>query len=893
MATKNFSVKNGLTVGNVIIDAGTNSIAGIDSITALQALLTDITTTGNANLGNVANVHIGGGLAKQLLQTDGNGGLSWYSYTPDSGLTAAVDVFTGSGDTATYTLSLNPASENFTTVVIDGVTQLKTTYSVSGTTLTIGANLPPFARMEVTTLVGYGNSALTATVDTYLGNGNANTYQLSVTPPSVGATSVIIDGVSQLKNAYVLDGQQIILGEALPADSVLEITTLIGADLSPNYANYAGEANIANTAYSVSVANVSGIGNIATVNLDGNASNVLTGSGTWVNITASDNANYANYSGEAAIANLATYATTANSVAGANVIGTVANATSAATANSVDAANITGTISFATSSTTANTAATVTANAQPNITSVGELSTLTVIDNVTAANFLVASGGSIGINPQGEIHVAKNGSDTTGVGSVSNPYRTISYALTLAGSGTKIIVHAGNYNEDVTVANLASVAISAYQPGASNPQTYSIIGNVTTSGNTGGLLLHSVGVIGNLTHASTGSFFIKDIQLGSGANTTTFTKSGSGYLEVTGGDWQGGNAYVNITGAGPAVFDNVKLSNVTVNNASASTLIRNSTTVINTTLISGTLTVVASTLYGNSNTAAAITTAAGTLNLQNLLILRANATAGLMTIGASTAYIYDDIYFDKANSALGGIPIANTIYAGPVDFQAIRADSIALSANISATRFIGSGANLTAIAGANVTGIVANATMATTAGTVTTAAQPNITLTGTLTSLNVSGNITVNSKQAVNGPAFAVYADSTTQTIVSSTQTKVLFQVEEFDTNSNFANSRFTPTVEGYYQLNSEIRIGGPSDTGESMMGIWKNGSEYRRGYNSSGTEQGANFYSMGVSTLVYANGSTDYFEVYAQQSSGSSKDITTVNASYLTWFNGTMLRGA
>jgi hypothetical protein len=55
----------------------------------------------------------------------------------------------------------------------------------------------------------------------------------------------------------------------------------------------------------------------------------------------------------------------------------------------------------------------------------------------------------------------------------------------------------------------------------------------------------------------------------------------------------------------------------------------------------------------------------------------------------------------------------------------------------------GNGSGLSAIAGGNVTGTVANATFATsatTAGTVTTAAQPNITSTGTLSSLAVSGN---------------------------------------------------------------------------------------------------------------------------------------------------------
>jgi hypothetical protein len=61
-------------------------------------------------------------------------------------------------------------------------------------------------------------------------------------------------------------------------------------------------------------------------------------------------------------------------------------------------------------------------------------------------------------------------------------------------------------------------------------------------------------------------------------------------------------------------------------------------------------------------------------------------------------------------------------------------------ANINGAHF-GSGAGLSSLTGANVTGTVPAATTATTAGTVTTAAQGNITSVGTLTSLSVSGNI--------------------------------------------------------------------------------------------------------------------------------------------------------
>ena len=156
--------------------------------------------------------------------------------------------------------------------------------------------------------------------------------------------------------------------------------------------------------------------------------------------------------------------------------------------------------------------------------------------------------------------------------------------------------------------------------------------------------------------------------------------------------------------------------------------------------------------------------------------------------------------------------------------------------------------------------------------------------------LNVSGSYQVAGKQAVNGPAFRAYIDGS-QTISSGSQQKVTFGTETFDTNSNFSSSRFTPTVEGYYQLNATVRISGSSGTGEVMLTIWKNGSEYARGTNEQGTEQGNNFYSMQVSDLAYANGTTDYFEIYIQQTSGGNRDTTA--GQNISYFSGCMVRGA
>lgn len=71
-----------------------------------------------------------------------------------------------------------------------------------------------------------------------------------------------------------------------------------------------------------------------------------------------------------------------------------------------------------------------------------------------------------------------------------------------------------------------------------------------------------------------------------------------------------------------------------------------------------------------------------------------------------------------------------------------------ISSNITSAYFIGNGATLASITGANVTGTVANATFATTAATVTTGAQPNITSTGTLANVTSTGNIDGNNISA-------------------------------------------------------------------------------------------------------------------------------------------------
>lgn len=232
-----------------------------------------------------------------------------------------------------------------------------------------------------------------------------------------------------------------------------------------------------------------------------------------------------------------------------------------------------------------------------------------------------------------------------------------------------------------------------------------------------------------------------------------------------------------------------------------------------------------------------------------------NGTIALLASGTARTIPNDGVFIDSIRSSGSGSP------------------NYILQYN-SSTKEVFYGTSGTVGGAVYITNTISSTVSSTVTSTVTNTLTPTITSTTT------------------TYPAFSAYpSSSVTQTISSGSQQKVLFQNEEFDINSNFANSRFTPTVAGYYQLNAVARISGTMGTGESMLVIWKNGAEYKRGWNQSGTEVGANFLAMQVSALVYANGTGDFFEIYIQQGSGSNRDITVAhNPGYgnITWFNGT-----
>jgi hypothetical protein len=143
-----------------------------------------------------------------------------------------------------------------------------------------------------------------------------------------------------------------------------------------------------------------------------------------------------------------------------------------------------------------------------------------------------------------------------------------------------------------------------------------------------------------------------------------------------------------------------------------------------------------------------------------------------------------------------------------------------------------------------------------------------------------TGTIALTSQLPVAGPAFSAYASSGTA-ISGGVSTKITQDTEEFDTNNNFASSRFTPTVAGYYVINCGCNV--PASN-YGLAEIYKNGSVYKRGSNG-----GSAINSSYVSSIVYLNGSTDYVEFYFTD--GSS--VTTGSGQANSYFNGCFVRSA
>ena len=142
----------------------------------------------------------------------------------------------------------------------------------------------------------------------------------------------------------------------------------------------------------------------------------------------------------------------------------------------------------------------------------------------------------------------------------------------------------------------------------------------------------------------------------------------------------------------------------------------------------------------------------------------------------------------------------------------------------------------------------------------------------------------------VGGPAFNAYATQNSQSISNNSEATVVYQNENFDTAScyNNANGVFIPNVAGYYQLSYSVIFYSIITSGEFYAYVMKNGSGSAAGLMGWDTVGGTTVYGYSASIIVYANGTTDSFQIRTAQACGSARTIS--SSSY---FSGCFLRGA
>lgn len=129
-------------------------------------------------------------------------------------------------------------------------------------------------------------------------------------------------------------------------------------------------------------------------------------------------------------------------------------------------------------------------------------------------------------------------------------------------------------------------------------------------------------------------------------------------------------------------------------------------------------------------------------------------------------------------------------------------------------------------------------------------------------------------------PAFSAY-QSSAQTLTSASYTKITFTTEDYDSNNNFASSRFTCTVPGIYQFTGGVAVG--SSRTEIITAFYKNGAVFKY-FGEDNTGSARSYGTVQISLIA-----TDYVELYAYFAVGQAISATAAD----TYFQGILLKAS
>ena len=768
MSIKPLNSIAGYSVGEfpstTIIDANGNVSTGNFLVSAL------------ANLGAVGNVKVSGGSAGQVLSTDGNGNLSFVTTA------TAGSIFNGTSNVSIPVSNGNinlVAGGNTTLVVTATGANIAGTGNFSGNVSVGGlltdniyhANGAPFDLQQAAgtnTQIQYnmGNNFAASANFTFNDTTNVLTVNGNIAAGNANLGNLVT------ANFFSGAGNNLSNIQGTNVSGAVAFATTANAVAGANVSGQVGNALVAGTVYTNAQPNITSVGNLTSLDVTGNlaAGNISTG-GAGGNITMSGG----NLTGANVIsANLFSgNGSSLSAIAGGNVTGQVGNALIAGTVYTNSQPNITSVGTLTSLAVTGNLSAgnanlgnlaianfvqgTLTTAAQPNITSVGNLSALDVTGNIVTSANLVTNlivGQSTGVS-------------ITATGTNQN--------ITLVPSGTGFVNVSGKI-----VGNLATpvastdAATKQYVDDVAQGLHVHASCNVATTGTlatiSGGTVTYNNGTAGvGATLTTTGLYdAIDGVSLSNGmrilvkneanaahngiydrTSTTVLTRSADfdTGAEIQGGDFTFVTAGTQYNSTGWVQVDEVTTVGTDpiewLQFSGAGEYTAGTGLALNGGVFSIANTAVTAGSYGNGDSVATFT-----VNAQGQLTTAANVVITANAANLSGTALNSNIVTSSLTSVgtLGSLAVTGNLSAGNANLGNLA----------TANFFSGAGNNLSNIQGANVSGAVAFATTANAvaganvsgqvgnalvAGTVYTNAQPNITSVGTLTSLAVTGNV--------------------------------------------------------------------------------------------------------------------------------------------------------
>ena len=215
----------------------------IDGVIEVDEFVGDGTTTSfNTSLSivneNATSVYVSGVYQSKLTyQTTGNN-INFTTAPPNGANIEVVHTkalslsgfeknnFTGTGSQTAFTLNQTVNEENMTFVFIQGVYQDKSTYSISGATLTFTTAPQSGYTIEVMVLGSISASTNALYTDTFTGNGSTTAYALGITPVDLNAVEVYLNGLYQNVSTLTLSGNTITFATAPPNGVIIEVRSV-------------------------------------------------------------------------------------------------------------------------------------------------------------------------------------------------------------------------------------------------------------------------------------------------------------------------------------------------------------------------------------------------------------------------------------------------------------------------------------------------------------------------------------------------------------------------------------------------------------------------------------------------------------------------------------------